>query len=165
VCVATSASSASLNRFFLTFGEPAPRLHLYAVGSHEFLVDAALKERVDFDLVDRGHDVTVLDEIDEPVRVEVRHADGANETLGVQMLHGSPRAVAVAEGLVDQVQVHVIETEPFEGPRGGDGLLGLVRGDLEDTETEDAHLDAVVERDGGDLSGRHALGQPGPASR
>ena len=63
--------------------------------------NTALKERVDFDLVDRGRDVVVLDEIDEPVRVEVRDADGRTETLGVQPLHGSPRAVVVAEGLVD----------------------------------------------------------------
>ena len=74
----------------------------------------------------------------------------------MQMLHGSPLAVAVAEGLVDQVQVHVIETEPFEGLRGRDGLLGLVRGNVEDTETEDGHLDAVVERNGGESSSKVA---------
>ena len=40
------------------------------------------------------------------------------------------------------------------GQGAGDGLLGLLGGDLEDAEAEDRHLDAVVEGDGGDLD-RH----------
>ena len=39
--------------------------------------------------------------------------------------------------------------EPVAGGEGvGDGLLGLLGGDLEDAEAEDRHLDAVVEGDG-----------------
>jgi hypothetical protein len=56
------------------------------VATHELLVDVTLKERVDLDLVDRGCDVVVLDEVDEPVGVEVRDADGAGETFGVEPL-------------------------------------------------------------------------------
>jgi hypothetical protein len=41
-----------------------------------------------------------------------------------------------------------------DGQGAGDGLLGLLGGDLADAEAEDRHLDAVVEGDGGDLD-RH----------
>ena len=185
-------------------GEPAPGLDLHAVGAHELLVGVALEERVRLDLVDRRGHVVVLDEIDEPVGVEVGDTDRPGEAVGVELLHRPPEAVVVAERLVDQVEVDVVEAEPLEGPLegglgvglagvldpqlgrdeqlvardaaaahgpadrllvpvggggvdepvadlegGGDGLLGLLRGDLVDAETEDRHLDAVVQRDTG----------------
>ena len=58
----------------LPLGEPAPGLDLDAAGAHELLVGVALEEGVDLDLVDRWCDRVVLDEIDEPVGMEVRHA-------------------------------------------------------------------------------------------
>jgi hypothetical protein len=42
----------------------------------------------------------VLDEIDEPVGVEVRDTDRPGETVGVDLFHRSPEAVVVAERLV-----------------------------------------------------------------
>jgi hypothetical protein len=54
-------------------------------------------------LVDRGNDLVVSDEVDEAVGVEVGHADGLDQPIAVQLLHGPPGAVVVAEGLVDQV--------------------------------------------------------------
>ena len=42
---------------------------------------------------------------------------------------------------------------PVPGGQGvGDGLLGLVGGDLEHPEPEDRHLHAVVEGDGGNVN-------------
>jgi hypothetical protein len=161
-----------------------------------------LEEGVGLDLVDRGGDLVVVDQVHQPVGVEVGDPDRLDHALLVQVLHGPPGAVVVPEGLVDQVQVEVVEAETgqrlLEGSLGavlaavldpqlggdeqlvprdaavgdgpadglfvavrlrgvevavaggegiGDGLLGLVGGDLEDAEPEDRHLDAVVEGD------------------
>jgi hypothetical protein len=57
----------------------------------------------------------VLDEIDEPVGVEVRHTDRSDEAVGVELFHRSPGAVVVAERLMDQVQVDVVEPESLAG--------------------------------------------------
>jgi hypothetical protein len=67
-----------------------------------------------------------------------------------------PFLVLVGGGRVDVAVAHL------EG--GADGQLGLVRGDLEDTEPEDGHIDAVVERDTGDRRVLHDLRKPTPAS-
>ena len=80
----------------------------------QLLVVDALVERVGLDLVDRRGDLVVIDEVDEPIRVEVGHADRADATFVVQLLHRPPRAVVVAERLVDQVEVDVVEPELCE---------------------------------------------------
>ena len=65
----------------------------------------------------------MVDEIDEPVGIEVRNADRTpRKSLTVQFLHRAPRAVVVAERLVDEVQVDVVEAETAEG-----GLEGTPR--------------------------------------
>jgi hypothetical protein len=56
----------------------------------------------------------MVDEVDEEVRVEIRDADGADLALLVQGLRGPPLAVDVTEGLVNQVQVEVVQAEPGE---------------------------------------------------
>jgi hypothetical protein len=164
---------------------------------------------VGLDLVDRRGGSGAVDEVHEPVRVEVRDADGLDHALFAEGTHGAPGAVVVTVGLVDQVQVEVVEAQtlqrgaerllsvllpsvlhpqlggdeqlPAGGAAGsdgaadrflvaiggggvkvavdggqslGDGLLGLLGGDLEHAEAEDRHLDAIVEGDGGDLD-RH----------
>jgi hypothetical protein len=173
------------------------------------VVGLPLEVGVGLDLVDRRGESGAVDEVHEPVGVEVRDADCLDHALLVEGTHGAPRAVVVAIGLVDQVQVEVVEAQTLQrgverllgvflagvlhpqlrgdeqllagdaaggdgaadgflvavggggvevavagGQGAGDGLLGLLGGDLEDAEAEDRHLDAVVERDGGDL-GRH----------
>jgi hypothetical protein len=40
-----------------------------------------------------------------------------------------------------------VEVAVADGEGVGDGLLGLVGGDLEDAEPEDRHLNAIVESD------------------
>jgi hypothetical protein len=74
-----------------------------------FVVNA-LKVRVGFDLVDRRRDVVVVDQIDQAVGVEVADPNGTDQAVAVQLLHGSPGAV-VAERLVDQVQVEVVQIQ------------------------------------------------------
>jgi hypothetical protein len=53
----------------------------------------------------------VVDQIDQAVRVEVADTDGTDQSVAVQLLHDSPGTVVVAERLVDQVQVEVVQTE------------------------------------------------------
>jgi hypothetical protein len=67
---------------------------------------------VGLDLVDRRGGLGVVVEIDEAVRVEVGDADGADPAVLMQGLHGSPLTVDVTEGLMDQVQVEVVQAEP-----------------------------------------------------
>ena len=76
------------------------------------------------DLVDRGGDLVVGDEVHEPVGVEVGDPDRAGTALPVDLLHGAPLAVVVAVGLVDQVQVEVVQAEPAQG--GLERPLGVV---------------------------------------
>jgi hypothetical protein len=91
-------------------GKGTPRFDLHAAGPYDLLVGVALEVGMRLDLIDRwGHRV-VLDEVHEAVRVEVGHADRPDQPLGVELLHGTPEAVDVAEGLVDQVQVEVVAT-------------------------------------------------------
>jgi hypothetical protein len=85
----------------------------------------ALEEPVALDLVDRRRDLVVLDQVDEPVGIEVRDADCARDPLAVQLLHRAPRGVVVAERMVDQVEVEVVEAETLER-----GLEGATRGVL-----------------------------------
>ena len=56
-------------------GERPPGLQLDAALTHELLVGLALEERVGLDLVDGGGDVVVVDEVDQPVGVEVGDPD------------------------------------------------------------------------------------------
>jgi hypothetical protein len=63
-----------------------------------------------------------------------------------------PRDAAVLDGAADGFFVEVggggVDQAVTGLERVGDDLLGLLRGDLEDAEAEDGHLDAVVQRDG-----------------
>ncbi len=95
-------------------GEAAPGLDLHPVLAHEVLVVGALEERMGLDLVDGRGDLVVDDQVDQTVGVEVGHADRPGRPLTVQRLHGAPLAVDVAERLVHQVQVEVVQTQPVK---------------------------------------------------
>jgi hypothetical protein len=56
----------------------------------------------------------VIDQVDQAVREEVRDADRPYEPLMVQLRHRPPRAVVVAERLVNQVKVEVVEPKATE---------------------------------------------------
>lgn len=63
------------------------------------------------ELVDRRGDLVVLDEVHEPVGVEVRHPDRLGEALAIDFLHRAPGAVVIAKRLVDQIDVDVVERQ------------------------------------------------------
>ena len=95
----------------LALGERPPRLDLDVVFLEELLGLSLLVEGVRLDLVDGGHDFVVHEEIHEPVGIEITHPDGLDAARLVKLLHRPPGAVHVAERLVDQVQVEVVELE------------------------------------------------------
>ena len=66
------------------FGERPPGLDLHAALGHELLVVGALEERVGLDLVDRGGDLVVVDQVDQPVGGEVGHHDRREHPLPVE---------------------------------------------------------------------------------
>ena len=66
-------------------------------------------EGVYLDLVHRGRDLVVQHEVHDAVGIEVADADRADFPCPVQFLHGPPGAVNVAIGLVDQVEVEIVE--------------------------------------------------------
>ena len=115
MCRADLAEGGVGEQVVLALGERAPRLDLHAVLAHQFLVGMALEERVGLDLVHRRGDVVVVDQVDQPVGVEVRHADRLGEALAVRFCIDAPGAVVVAKRLVNEVQVDVVKTEALEG--------------------------------------------------
>src|SRR3954451_16393893 len=68
-------------------------------------------EGMRLDLIDRRYDVVVHDEIHHAVRMKVAHADRADASLAVQLLHRAPRAVDVADRLVDEVEIERLELQ------------------------------------------------------
>ena len=184
-------------------GERAPGLDLHPVLAHELLVGRALEERVRLDLVDRRGDLVVVDQVDEPVGVEVatrrspwsgprrrapasratgcssrRTAGGsgtgrrgpgrvaaatssnarlvlsspASWTHSLVVTNSSSRGMplfAIARPTASSLPyAAAVSMWPVAGGEGvGDGLLGLLGGDLVDAEAEDRHLDAVVQGD------------------
>src|SRR5215217_7079935 len=99
---------------FLPSANGPPGLVLHTVLAHEVLVGTTLVVRMRLDLVDGRRDLVVIDQIHEPVGIEIRYADRLGVTLAVQLLHRAPPAVVVTERLMNQVEVDVVETEPLE---------------------------------------------------
>src|SRR5437870_9315730 len=98
------------------FCELSPGLVLDAPLAHELMLLDALKERVRLDLVDGWRDLVLVDQVDKPVHREVRDPDRADSALTVEILHSAPLAVVIAEGLVDQVEVEIVEPQALERP-------------------------------------------------
>ena len=95
-------------------GKRRPCLGLHAVSGHDAGLLRLLAEGMRLDLVHGGHDLVVEDQVDQSVGLEVAHADRTDFPLPVKLLHRPPRAVDVAERLVDQVQVEVVELQPLQ---------------------------------------------------
>ena len=74
-----------------------------------------LEEHIALHLIDGGGHVLEGDEVGQPVRVEAAHPDGPDLSLPAQLGHGPPGPVVVAQGLVDQVQIQVVQAQPVHG--------------------------------------------------
>jgi hypothetical protein len=79
-------------------------------------------EGIDLDLVDRRLDLVEGHDVHQAVGLEVAEADSAQLAVAVSLFHRAPGAVHVAEGLVDQVEVEVVQLQALQ--RLVDRLLG-----------------------------------------
>ena len=91
-----------------------PGLRHHPIRLHHLQRFRLLIERVQLNLVDHRSDTLIQTKIDQPVRGKVADPDGAHRPLLVQPLHGAPRAVVVAERLVNQIEVEVGKAQLFE---------------------------------------------------
>ena len=104
------------------FREWRPGFNLHPVVLQEFLGFDLLIERMGFDLVHRRHHFVMHDQVHQPVGLEVADPDGAYPAFPVQLFHGPPRAIHVPKGLVDQVQIQILQLQPLQ--RSFKRLLG-----------------------------------------
>ena len=103
---------------------------LDAVFDHDLVGLALLVEDMGLHLVDHRRDLHKATQVDEPVGVEVGHADGPRLAGLVGFLHGAPGAVIIVERLVDQQKVHIVAAQVFQRlVDGGFGLLIPAVGD------------------------------------
>ena len=73
-----------------SLGEGAPGLVDHAVLGHHLMGGGLLEEGVGLHLVHHGLDLRKLAQVDEPVGVEVGHADGPDLPRLVELRHGPP---------------------------------------------------------------------------
>ena len=96
------------------FGLKAPKLGPVPIFFHDLPSRDLLVERVQFNLVDCRDNLIELDEIDEPVRIEIAYPDGSNLTFLVCFYHCPVGSVVIVEGLMDKQQVQVIQLKPCQ---------------------------------------------------
>ena len=104
-----------------------PRLHLDVPAFHVAAVLLPLEESVALNQVDSGLHLVPEHEICQLVRGKVVHADGTGLSGGVQLFQCTPCAVVVVVGLVDEVQVYIVQPQPLHGA-GKAALCALVAG-------------------------------------
>ena len=104
----------------LPFGKRRPCLMLYAFALKELVGGLLLEERVGLQLVDGRFHFVVQEKVLQAFIGEARHADGADKPFFVKPFANSPCGIIVAVGLVQQVEVDVIQSEQLqrlvEGP-------------------------------------------------
>lgn len=72
-------------------------------------------ERTDFDLIDRRRDLVVDDQVNHAVSLKIRDADRSDLTLLIEFFHRSPFAIDIAVGLMDEIQIYIIQLQAIEG--------------------------------------------------
>jgi len=96
-------------------GEGAPGFDPDTICLEELRAAQLLVERMGLDLVDRGFYPRVDHKIHHAIIREVADADRANLPFPMQLLHRPPRAENIAVGLMDEVQIQVLEAQFLEG--------------------------------------------------
>src|SRR5215218_9884046 len=89
---------------------------LNSVGLQEFLGFDLLMERMGFDLIHRWHHFVMHDQVHQPVGLEVANPDGSYRAFTVELFHGSPSAMHIPKGLVNQVQINLLQLQPLQRP-------------------------------------------------
>ena len=84
---------------------------LYAFALQELICGFLLEERVGLQLVDGGLHLIVQEKVLQAFIREARHADGPDSTFLIKPFAGPPSRIIVAVGLVQQVEVDMIQPE------------------------------------------------------
>ena len=70
-----------------------------------------LLERMRFDLIDRGLDFVVQEQILQAFVGKARHTDRTNSAFLVQALKSTPGGVVIAVRFMQEIEVNVVKTE------------------------------------------------------
>ena len=62
-----------------------------------FMFGAALAEQMSFNLIDGGNNFVKFDQIDQPVRIKVRYADGPDFPFLIQLFQFLPSGIVVPD--------------------------------------------------------------------
>ena len=73
-----------------------------------------LEERVSFQLIDGRFHFVVQEKVLQAFIRETRHADSADTPFFVEPFASSPRGIIVSVGLVQQVEVDIIQPEQLQ---------------------------------------------------
>ena len=104
-----------LEYIVLSLCKRRPGFNHHAVFLQEFLRINLLLERVDFDLIDRRRDLVMNHQVHDAIRLKVGNPDRSDFALLVQFLHRAPLTIHIAEGLMNQIQVNVIQLQALQG--------------------------------------------------
>ena len=95
----------------LPFGKRCPCFVLYAFALQELVGGFLLEERVGFQLIDGRFHFVVQEKVLQAFIGEARHADGSDSAFFIKPLASSLCRIIVAVGLVQQVEVDIIQPE------------------------------------------------------
>ena len=70
-----------------------------------------LEIQVRFNLIDGGLYAVTGDQIDQPIRLEVGHANGANFSFAAQIFQLPPRGIVSGKGPMQQHQIQIIRAQ------------------------------------------------------
>ena len=88
---------------------------LYALALQELVGSLLLEEGMSLQLVDGRFHFVVEEQVLQPLAGETCHADGTDAPFLVQPLQGTPGGVVVAVRFVQQVEVHIVESQQLYG--------------------------------------------------
>ena len=94
--------------------ERPPRFHLHAVLIVHPLILPTLEIGAELDLVDGRHDLVDETHIHNSIRMEITDTDGTYSSLCIKRLQCLPSPINIAERLVQQIEVEIVQPEPVE---------------------------------------------------
>ena len=95
----------------ISFGKRSPCLWLHTVFFHQGKGVFLLEKRMQLYLIDCRRHFHCLTQIRKPRRIEVTYADGLELSFFVRFLHGTVCADVISHGLMEQIQIQIIQPQ------------------------------------------------------
>ena len=108
----------------VALGKGPPGLGVDAVLLHQSQSIFLLEKGVELHLIHGGLDLHGLADVRQNLGIAVAHADGLQLAGLVRLFHGSVGADVVAHGLMDQIQIDIVQSQLLH--RGLNGLLSAL---------------------------------------